>query len=39
MLTRRRLLASGAAGLTAGLAVGTGGARAQADWPSKPVQA
>ena len=35
MLTRRRLLASGAAGLTAGLA---GGARAQADWPGKPVR-
>jgi tripartite-type tricarboxylate transporter receptor subunit TctC len=38
MLTRRHLLASGAAGLTAGLAAGTGGARAQADWPGKPVR-
>jgi tripartite-type tricarboxylate transporter receptor subunit TctC len=32
MLTRRRLLASGAAALAAG------GARAQADWPGKPVR-
>src|SRR6185295_15943846 len=31
-------LASGAAGLTAGLAAGTGGAQAQADWPGKPVR-
>ena len=37
MLNRRKLLAASAATLAAGT-IGASGARAQADWPAKPVK-